>query len=487
MPTTTSNGVLGTFSTPGEVISYLAGRPEISMVDLRFTDLLGTSQHFTIPAALLDEAMFANGTGFDGSSIRGFQTIDESDMLVVPDPAGAFVDPVLEVPTLAVICDIRDPVTGQPYSRDPRYVARKAEEYLKSTGIADESNWGPEAEFFIFDSARFDYQTNEGYFFIDSEEGIWNSGRPFNEYDGPNLAHRPRLKGGYFPLPPVDSQQDLRSHIILAMMDAGLNIDKHHHEVATAGQAEIGLHYGPMVSVCDSIQIYKYIVKAVSHQYGKAATFMPKPLFGDNGTGMHTHQSLWKDGETIFYDENGYAQTSEMMRFYIGGLLKHAASILAFAAPTTNSYRRLVPGYEAPVNLAYSQRNRSAAIRIPMYETNTPAAKRIEFRCPDPTANSYLAFSAMLMAGLDGIQNKIDPGEPIDVDIYEMEGNPVPSVPGSLEEALAALEADHEYLLRGGVFTQDVIDTWIAYKIENEADPMRLRPHPYEYSLYFDA
>ena len=488
MPTTTSNGVLGTFSTPGEVISYLAGRPEISMVDLRFTDLLGTSQHFTIPAALLDEAMFANGTGFDGSSIRGFQTIDESDMLVVPDPAGAFVDPVLEVPTLAVICDIRDPVTGQPYSRDPRYVARKAEEYLKSTGIADESNWGPEAEFFIFDSARFDYQTNEGYFFIDSEEGIWNSGRPNDLHnDMPNLAHRPRLKGGYFPLPPVDSQQDLRSHIILAMMDAGLNIDKHHHEVATAGQAEIGLHYGPMVSVCDSIQIYKYIVKAVSHQYGKAATFMPKPLFGDNGTGMHTHQSLWKDGETIFYDENGYAQTSDTMRYYIGGLLKHAASILAFAAPTTNSYRRLVPGYEAPVNLAYSQRNRSAAIRIPMYETNTPAAKRIEFRCPDPTANSYLAFSAMLMAGLDGIQNKIDPGEPIDVDIYEMEGNPVPSVPGSLDEALQALESDHEYLLRGGVFTQDVIDTWIAYKIENEADPMRLRPHPYEYSLYFDA
>ena len=488
MPTTTSNGVLGTFSTPGEVISYLAGRPEISMVDLRFTDLLGTSQHFTIPAALLDEAMFANGTGFDGSSIRGFQTIDESDMLVVPDPAGAFVDPVLEVPTLAVICDIRDPVTGQPYSRDPRYVARKAEEYLKSTGIADESNWGPEAEFFIFDSARFDYQTNEGYFFIDSEEGIWNSGRPNDLHnDMPNLAHRPRLKGGYFPLPPVDSQQDLRSHIILAMMDAGLNIDKHHHEVATAGQAEIGLHYGPMVSVCDSIQIYKYIVKAVSHQFGKAATFMPKPLFGDNGTGMHTHQSLWKDGETIFYDENGYAQTSDTMRYYIGGLLKHAASILAFAAPTTNSYRRLVPGYEAPVNLAYSQRNRSAAIRIPMYETNTPAAKRIEFRCPDPTANSYLAFSAMLMAGLDGIQNKIDPGEPIDVDIYEMEGNPVPSVPGSLTEALQALESDNEYLLRGGVFTKDVIDTWIAYKIENEADPMRLRPHPYEFSLYFDA
>ena len=488
MPTTTSNGVLGTFSTPGEVISYLAGRPEISMVDLRFTDLLGTSQHFTIPAALLDEAMFANGTGFDGSSIRGFQTIDESDMLVVPDPAGAFVDPVLEVPTLAVICDIRDPVTGQPYSRDPRYVARKAEEYLKSTGIADESYWGPEAEFFIFDSARFDYQTNEGYFFIDSEEGIWNSGRPNDLHnDMPNLAHRPRLKGGYFPLPPVDSQQDLRSHIILAMMDAGLNIDKHHHEVATAGQAEIGLHYGPMVSVCDSIQIYKYIVKAVSNQYGKAATFMPKPLFGDNGTGMHTHQSLWKDGETVFYDPDGYAQTSEMMRFYIGGLLKHAASILAFAAPTTNSYRRLVPGYEAPVNLAYSQRNRSAAIRIPMYETNTPAAKRIEFRCPDPTANSYLAFSAMLMAGLDGIQNKIDPGEPIDVDIYEMEGNPVPSVPGSLTEALQALESDNEYLLRGGVFTKDVIDTWIAYKIENEADPMRLRPHPYEYSLYFDA
>ena len=489
MPTTTSNGVLGTFSTPGEVISYLAGRPEISMVDLRFTDLLGTSQHFTIPAALLDEAMFANGTGFDGSSIRGFQTIDESDMLVVPDPAGAFVDPVLEVPTLAVICDIRDPVTGQPYSRDPRYVARKAEEYLKSTGIADESNWGPEAEFFIFDSARYDYQQNEGYFFIDSEEGIWNSGRR-GRWGEPNLAHRPRSKEGYFPLPPVDSQQDLRSHIILAMMDAGLNIDKHHHEVATAGQAEIGLHYGPMVSVCDSIQVYKYIVKAMSRKFGKVATFMPKPLFGDNGTGMHTHQSLWKDGETVFYDPNGYAQTSEMMRFYIGGLLKHAASILAFAAPTTNSYRRLVPGYEAPVNLVYSQRNRSAAVRIPMYEMDTPAAKRIEFRCPDPTANSYLAFSAMLMAGLDGIQNRIDPGASVDHDIYEMEGEEaaqLPNVPGSLPEALAALEADNEYLMKGGVFTPDLIEAWLSYKRENEVDPMRLRPHPYEFFLYFDA
>ena len=485
----TSEPILGKFSDPGALIDYLRNSG-IPIVDFRFTDLLGTSQHFSIPAKLLDMDMFEKGTGFDGSSIRGFQTIDESDMLIVPDPSAAFVDPTLEIKTLAIICDVRDPSTGGDYSRDPRYVARKAEAYLKTTGIADSSNWGPEAEFFIFDSARFDYKTNEGYFFIDSDEGIWNSGRGGGRWNGPNLANRPRHKEGYFPLPPVDSQQDLRSHIILDMMSAGLDIDKHHHEVATAGQAEIGLHYGPLVAECDAIQIYKYIVRQVSKNHGKVATFMPKPLFGDNGTGMHTHQSLWKDGETIFYDANGYAQSSETMLFYIGGLLKHAASILAFAAPTTNSYRRLVPGFEAPVNLAYSQRNRSAAVRIPMYENDTPAAKRIEFRCPDPTANSYLAFSAMLMAGLDGIQNKIDPGEPLDRDIYEMHGPDaiaVPSVPGSLPEALQALQADHEYLLRGGVFTQDVIDTWISYKMENEADPMRLRPHPYEYFLYFDG
>ncbi len=485
---TMNEPVLGRFSEGVELIDYVR-MSGVSIVDFRFTDLLGTSQHFSIPAKLLDNAMFEKGTGFDGSSIRGFQSIDESDMLIVPDPSAAYVDPVLEVPTLAIICDVRDPITGGDYSRDPRYVARKAEKYLQSTGIADVSYWGPEAEFFIFDSARFDYKTNEGYFYIDSEEGIWNSGRP-NDFDGPNLAHRPRHKEGYFPLPPVDSQQDLRSHIIIAMMDAGLNIDKHHHEVATAGQAEIGLHFGPLVSECDAIQIYKYIVKAVSRKFGKVATFMPKPLFGDNGTGMHTHQSLWKDGQTLFYDENGYAQSSETMRYYIGGLLRHAASILAFAAPTTNSYRRLVPGFEAPVNLAYSRRNRSAAVRIPMYESDTPAAKRIEFRCPDPTANSYLAFSAMLMAGLDGIQNRIDPGEALDRDIYEMHGEDavaVPSVPGSLPEALHALQTDNEYLTRGGVFTPDLIDTWIAYKMDNEADPMRLRPHPYEYFLYFDA
>ena len=489
MADSTSSGGLGTFSTPAELIAYVAAN-DIKMIDLRFTDLLGTSQHFTIPTAHFEEALFTNGTGFDGSSIRGFQTIDESDMLVVPDPAGAYVDPILEVPTLAIICDIRDPVTGEPYSRDPRYVARKAEEYLKSTGIADASFWGPEAEFFIFDSARYDYQQNEGYFFIDSEEGVWNSGREFNDYDGANLAHRPRNKGGYFPLPPVDTQQDLRSYIIMAMMDAGLNIDKHHHEVATAGQGEIGLHYGPMVAEADAVQVYKYIVKAMASKHGKTATFMPKPIFGDNGTGMHTHQSLWKDGATIFYDANGYAQTSEEMRFYIGGLLKHAASILAFAAPTTNSYRRLVPGYEAPVNLVYSQRNRSAAVRIPMYEMDTPAAKRIEFRCPDPLANSYLAFAAMLMAGLDGIQNRIDPGPSVDHDIYEMEGAEaaaLPNVPGSLAEALDALESDNEYLLKGGVFTPDLIEGWISYKRENEVDPIRLRPHPYEYFLYYDG
>ncbi len=486
--TTMNEPILGRFSAGGGVIEYVRTN-NVPIVDFRFTDLLGTSQHFSIPAKLLDTNMFEKGTGFDGSSIRGFQTIDESDMLIVPDPSAAFMDPVLEVPTLAIICDVRDPITGEDYSRDPRYVARKAEAYLRSTGIADTSYWGPEAEFFIFDSARFDYRTNEGYFFIDSDEGIWNSGRG-NLPGEPNLAHRPRHKEGYFPLPPVDSQQDLRSNIILAMMAAGLNIDKHHHEVATAGQGEIGLRFGPLVQECDAIQIYKYIVKAVSRKHGKVATFMPKPLFGDNGTGMHTHQSLWKDGSTLFYDENGYAQSSEMMRYYIGGLLRHAASILAFAAPTTNSYRRLVPGFEAPVNLAYSQRNRSAAIRIPMYESNTPAAKRIEFRCPDPTANSYLAFSAMLMAGLDGIQNRIDPGAALDRDIYEMEeedAGSIPSVPGSLTESLAALEADNEYLTRGGVFTPDLIENWISYKTEHEADQMRLRPHPYEYFLYFDA
>ena len=405
-------------------------------------------------------------------------------MLVVPDPASAFIDPTLAHRTLAIMCDIRDPMTGDWYPRDPRYIARKAEAYLKSTGIADTSFWGPEVEFFIFDSARFDYNSHSGYHFIDSEEGIWNSGK-----EGPNLAYRPRHKEGYFPLPPVDSHQNLRTEIILKMMAAGLRIDKHHHEVATAGQGEIGLRYDTLVKTADSIQTYKYILRQVVAAHGKVATFMPKPLFNDNGTGMHTHQSLWKGGNTLFYDANGYAEASDMMLYYIGGLLKHAAAILAFAAPTTNSYKRLVPGYEAPVNLAYSRRNRSAAARIPMYERGQPETKRIEFRCPDPTANPYLAFPAMLMAGLDGIQNRIHPGEPSDTDIYELspeEAAGIPQVPGSLEEALSALENDHEFLLKGDVFTEDVIHTWIDFKRTRDVDGMRLRPHPYEFFLYFD-
>ena len=475
--------ILGTLTSGAEVQEFIR-QNGVEIVDLRFVDLLGTVQHFSIPPAEMSDAVFEWGTGFDGSSIRGFQTIDESDMLIVPDPASAYVDPTLKHKTLAIMCDIRDPMTGDWYSRDPRYVARKAEEYLRATGIADTSYWGPEIEFFIFDSARFDYTANSGYHFIDSNEGIWNSGR-----EGDNQAYRPRHKEGYFPLPPVDSQQDLRSDIILAMMSAGLHIDKHHHEVATAGQGEIGLHYTTLVAQADAVQTYKYLLRQVAHANGKVATFMPKPLFNDNGTGMHTHQSLWKDGATLFYDADGYAESSEMMRFYIGGLLRHAPAILGLAAPTTNSYKRLVPGFEAPTNLAYSRRNRSAAARIPMYERGQPETKRIEFRCPDPTANAYLAFAAMLMAGLDGIQNRIDPGEPADTDIYDLspeEAADIPQVPGSLDAALDALEADHDFLLKGDVFTEDVIHTWLDFKRDRDVDGMRLRPHPYEYFLYFD-
>jgi glutamine synthetase len=473
--------------TTGEALIRYLRDQRIPIVDLRFTDLLGTVQHFSIPTAELTPRVLEWGTGFDGSSIRGFQTIDESDMLVVPDPSSAYVDPCLEVPTLAIYCDVRDPSTGNWYSRDPRYVARKAEEYLKSTGIADISYWGPELEFFIFDSVRFDFTTNSGYHFIDSDEGIWNSGRDNSK--SPNLGYRPRFKEGYFPLPPTDSLQDLRSDIMLKMMAAGLHIEKHHHEVATAGQGEYGLHYTTLTKQGDNVHTYKYILKNVARLHGKTATFMPKPLFGDNGTGMHTHQSLWKNGQTLFYDAKGYAQASQMLLHYIGGLLKHAPALLALVAPTTNSYRRLVPGYEAPVNLAYSMRNRSACARIPMYEF-TPESKRVEFRCPDGTCNPYLAFSAMLMAGLDGIKNHIDPGEPVDKDIYELspeEAAKVPQVPGSLEKVLDALEQDHDFLLQGGVFTEDVIHTWIDYKRTKEVDPVRLRPHPYEFHLYYDA
>jgi len=461
---------------------------DIKIIDLKFNDLPGLWQHFSIPITELDEdyrkGIWADGIGFDGSSIRGFQKIQESDMNLYLDAGTAVVDPACEVPTLSVVCDIFEPLTRKPYTRDPRFIAKKAEAYLKTTGIATTSYWGPEAEFFIFDGIRFDQTENEGYYYIDSIEGEWNSGRD----EKPNLGYKPRYKEGYFPVPPHDSLQDIRSEMILKMMAVGIQVEKQHHEVATAGQAEIDIRYTTLVKQADAMMMYKYIVKNVARRHNKVATFMPKPLFGDNGSGMHTHQSLFKDSEALFADKNGYAGVSQMCKWYIGGLLKHAASILAFAAPTTNSYKRLVPGYEAPVNLVYSARNRSAACRIPMY-TDHPRAKRIEFRPPDPSCNPYLAFSAMLMAGLDGIQNRINPGDPLEKNTYELsdeEKAGIATVPGSLEEALNALERDHKYLLKGDVFTQDVIDVWLEYK-RQEIPKVGLRPHPYEFYLYFDA
>ncbi|RME50749.1 MAG: type I glutamate--ammonia ligase, partial [Caldilineae bacterium] len=428
------------------------------------------------------------GMGFDGSSIRGFQTIDQSDMILLPDPTTAFVDPIFEVPTLVIICDIYDPVTRQPYTRDSRYVAKKAEAYLKQTGIADTCYIGPEAEFFLFNDVRYGGGTNSSFYFVDSLEGWWNSGKELGAL-GPNLGGQIPPKRGYFPVPPTDTLQDVRSKIVLALEAAGVEVEVHHHEVATAGQCEIDLRFDTLTRMADKIMIYKYIVKNVARQNGLTATFMPKPLFGDNGSGMHVHQSLWKGETNIFYDETGYAQISETARHYIGGLLKHGSALLAFAAPTTNSYKRLVPGFEAPVNLAFSQRNRSAICRIPVYSTS-PKAKRIEFRAPDPSANPYLAFAALLMAGLDGIQSQLDPGLPMDVDLYDLppeEFARVKQVPGSLEAVLQVLEGDHSFLLGGDVFTDDVLDTWIAYKRENEIDPVRIRPHPHEFTLYFDV
>jgi glutamine synthetase len=431
----------------------------------------------------------AEGYGFDGSSIRGFKSIDESDMLLIPDASTAAVDPFFQIPTLHMICDILDPVTRETYSRDPRHVAHKAEAYLRASGIADTSYWGPEPEFFIFESARFDQNINSGYYFIDSDEGFWNTGVERTIDGGNNLAYRPRNKEGYFPTPPFDTFQDIRSEMVQKIEHFGIIVEKHHHEVATAGQGEIDMVYDELLKMADMVMAYKYVLKNVAWSHGKTATFMPKPLYGDNGTGMHTHQSLWKGGENLFSDPNGYAGFSQMGLYYTGGLLKHAPALLALAAPTTNSYRRLVPGYEAPVNLAYSQRNRSACCRIPMYFGH-PHAKRIEFRCPDPTANPYLAFAAMLMAGIDGIINQIDPGDPLDQNLYDLspeEAAKVKQVPGSLGESLDALEADHDFLLRGDVFTPDLISTWLEYKRVNELDAVRLRPHPYEYFLYFDA
>ena len=471
-------------ATPADVVQ-LANESGVKMVDLRFTDLFGTWQHFSIPARELSEEMFEEGVGFDGSSIRGFQAIQESDMILVPDPTTAFIDPFLEVPTLAIICDVYDPITRQPYTRDPRYVAKKAEAYLRQTGIADVSYWGPEAEFFLFNDIRYQYEPYQAFFAIDSVEGWWNSGKDLE----PNFGGQIPPKRGYFPVPPTDRLQDVRSKIVLALEAAGVRVEVHHHEVASAGQGEIDIRFATLTRTADNLMIYKYIVKNVARQHGLTATFMPKPMFADNGSGMHVHQSLWKGEVNIFFDEAGYAQLSDTARYYIGGLLAHAPAVLAFAAPTTNSYRRLVPGYEAPVNLAYSQRNRSAAVRIPVYSKN-PKAKRIEFRPPDPSANPYLCFAAMLMAGLDGIQNQIDPGEPMDKDLYDLppeEAAKIEQVPGSLAEALDALEQDHEFLLKGDVFTPDVIETWLTYKRQNEVDAVRLRPHPMEFVLYYDV
>ncbi|MCI0378351.1 MAG: type I glutamate--ammonia ligase [Gemmataceae bacterium] len=470
--------------TPKEVLSLIREK-EVKAVDLRFVDFPGTWQHFTVPIDQIEESTFEDGLGFDGSSIRGWQAINESDMLVIPQAETAFLDPFLKDQTLAMICAIQDPLTRQDYTRDPRNVAKKAINYMKASGIADTAYFGPELEFFIFDSVRFDASQYASYYYIDSDEGIWNSGR---EENGKNLGYKIRYKEGYFPVPPADTLQDIRTEMMLKLKEAGVTIEAQHHEVATAGQGEIDMKFAPLVTMADNVMKYKYILKNVAYKHGKTVTFMPKPVFADNGSGMHVHSSLWKNGVNL-YAGSGYAGLSEMGLYAIGGLIKHAPALCAFSNPTTNSYKRLVPGFEAPVNLAYSRRNRSAAIRIPMYSAN-PKAKRIEFRCPDPSSNPYFTFAVMLMAMLDGIKNKMKPGEPLDKDIYDLEPEElakVPKTPGSLEEAVLNLERDHEFLLQGDVFTRDVIHTWIDYKRSKEIDPMRLRPHPFEFFLYYDV
>ena len=456
----------------------------IRAVDIRFIDLPGLWQHFTLSTKEFSEDAFEEGLGFDGSSIRGFQEIQESDMLLMPDPSTAFVDPFAEAATLVLIANVKDPVTGEAYSRDPRYIAQKAESYLKSTGIGDTAYFGPEPEFFILDDVRFSQGYDHGFYYVDSKEGFWNSGKD----EGPNLGYKPRYKEGYFPVPPMDSHQDLRTEMMLELENVGVDVEVHHHEVATAGQAEIDMRFDSLVSMGDKLLKYKYVVKQVARRHGKTVTFMPKPIFQDNGSGMHVHQSIWKGSSNTFFEAGTYADLSKTALYYIGGILKHAPALLAFCNPTTNSYRRLVPGYEAPINLIYSQRNRSAAVRIPAY-SRSEKAKRIECRFPDPTCNGYLAFSAMLMAGLDGIQNKIIPPGPLDKDLYDLpaeEMAKIESTPGSLADVLDRLEADHAFLLKGDVFTPDVIENWIAYKRVNEVDAIRLRPHPWEFALYFD-
>jgi len=462
----------------------LAKEQKAKMVDFKFVDFLGIWHHFSVPMAELTETSFNNGFGFDGSSLRGWMPIHTSDMLIIPDASTAVMDPFLKIPTLSIICNIIDPVTREPYIKDPRYIAQKAEKYLKDKGFGDIANFGPEAEFFIFDSIQFDQKVHEGYYKINSIEGRWNTGTD----EGPNLGYKPRYKEGYFPVPPIDAHQDIRSEMVLEMENIGIHVECQHHEVATAGQAEIDMRYGPLLKMADHLMWFKYIVKNVAKRHNKTATFMPKPLFDDNGSGMHTHMSIWKGNENLFAGDQ-YGGLSEMGLHFIGGVLKHAKGLLAFCNPTTNSYRRLVPGFEAPVNLAYSSRNRSAAIRIPLYSKNVKA-RRIEFRTPDPSCNPYMAFSAMLMAGLDGVENKIDPGIPLEKNTYQLsaeEAKSVPVVPSSLEEAIACLKTDHTYLLKGDVFTEEVLATWMEYKQENEITPMRLRPAPYEFSLYYDV
>ncbi len=469
--------------TPKEVMEMASNKGAV-MVDLKFMDFPGLWQHFSVPISQMDVSSFEEGYGFDGSSIRGWQPINASDMLVLPDPATAMMDPFTKHPTLTMICNIADPLTKEPYSRDPRYIAQKAEKYVRGLGLADTAFFGPEAEFFILDDVQYDTNEHSSYFFLDSKEGIWNTGRE----ELPNLGYKPRHKEGYFPVPPTDSLQDIRSEMCLVLQEAGIEVEAQHHEVATAGQSEIDMRFAPLVQSGDNLMWFKYIVKNVARRHEKTVTFMPKPIFGDNGSGMHTHMSLWKNGEPLFAGDE-YGGLSEMAMYYIGGILKHSSALCAFCAPTTNSYKRLVPGFEAPNKMAYSSRNRSAAVRIPMYSAS-PKTKRVEVRFPDPSCNGYLAFSAMLMAGLDGVLNKIHPGEPLDRDIYALSPDEladVPTAPGSLEEALIALEEDQEFLLKGDVFTQDVIDTWLDYKREHELDEMRLRPHPYEFYLYFDC
>jgi len=471
-------------STPDEVLAFIKSE-DVKFVDIRFCDLPGVMQHFNVPAESVDLSFFTGGQAFDGSSIRGFQAIHESDMKLIPDTSTAYLDPFRAEKTLIMNFSIVDPFTDEPYSRDPRNIAIKAEEYLKSTGIADTAYFGAEAEFYIFDSVRYETSQSRSFFYIDSVEAAWNTGK---DEEGGNRGYKPRYKGGYFPVPPVDHMADLRDSMVLKLTEVGLEVERSHHEVGTAGQQEINYKFNTLLHSGDDMMKFKYVIKNQAWAGGKTATFMPKPIFGDNGSGMHTHQSLWKNGEPLFYDEQGYGGLSDLARWYIGGLLSHAPSLLAFTNPTVNSYHRLVPGYEAPVNLVYSARNRSACVRIPIAGTS-PKAKRIEFRIPDPSSNPYLSFAAQLMAGLDGIKNRIEPPEPVDKDLYELppeEHESIAQVPGSLTEVLDALEQDHDYLLEGGVFTADLIETWVDWKRKNEVDPIRFRPHPHEFEMYYD-